>query len=77
MGVSAKGEWNFTMGKIFKSILEKEWKGEFLGKTVQFVTHVTDEIKGRFYSIAKEEKADVLLIEIGGTVGDLENSLYL
>ena len=77
MGVTAKGEWNFTMGKIFKSILEKERKGDFLGKTVQFIPHVTDEIKNRFYSIAKEEKADVLLIEIGGTVGDLENSLYL
>ena len=77
MNVTAKGDWNFTMGKIFKSILEKERKGEFLGKTVQFVPHVTDEIKNRFYSIAKEEKCDVLLIEIGGTVGDLENGLYL
>jgi len=77
MGVTAKGNWNFTMGKIFKSILEKERKGEFLGKTVQFVPHVTDEIKSRFYNIAKEEKCDVLLVEIGGTVGDLENGLYL
>ncbi len=77
MNVSAKGDWNLTMGKVFKSILEKERKGDFLGKTVQFIPHVTDEIKNRFYSIAKEEKADIVLIEIGGTVGDLENSLYL
>ncbi|MFA6269449.1 MAG: CTP synthase (glutamine hydrolyzing) [archaeon] len=77
MNVTAKGNWNFTMGKIFKSILEKERHGEYLGKTVQFIPHVTDEIKSRFYGIAKEERCDVLLIEIGGTVGDLENALYL
>ena len=77
MGVTAKGDWNFTMGKVFKSILEKERKGDFLGKTVQFIPHVTDEIKGRIYKIAKEEKSDVMFIEIGGTVGDMENALYL
>ncbi|MDD3160252.1 MAG: CTP synthase (glutamine hydrolyzing), partial [Candidatus ainarchaeum sp.] len=69
--------WNFTMGKIFQSILEKERRGDFLGKTVQFIPHVTDEIKNRIYKIAKDEKSDIVLIEIGGTVGDLENGLYL
>ncbi len=77
MGFSAKKSSNLTMGKIFQSILDKERKGEFLGKTVQYIPHVTDEIKQRFYKIAKDEAADVLLIEIGGTVGDLENGLYL
>ncbi|MEK6959517.1 MAG: CTP synthase (glutamine hydrolyzing) [Nanoarchaeota archaeon] len=77
MGVTAKGNWNFTMGKVFKTILEKERRGDFLGKTVQFVPHVTDEIKERIYTIGKEEKADIVLIEVGGTVGDLENGLYL
>jgi len=64
MNVTAKGDWNFTMGKVFKSILEKERHGEYLGKTVQFIPHVTNEIKDRFHNIAKEEKCDVLLIEI-------------
>jgi CTP synthase len=77
VGVKAKGTWNLTMGKVFKSILEKERKGNFLGKTVQFVPHVTDEIKERINEIVKEEKADIVFIEIGGTIGDLENSLYL
>ncbi|MBT4870179.1 MAG: CTP synthase (glutamine hydrolyzing) [Candidatus Diapherotrites archaeon] len=77
VGVTSKGDWNLTMGKIFQSILEKERHGNFLGKTVQFVPHVTDEIKGRIYAIAKEERADIIFIEIGGTIGDLENGLYL
>ncbi|MDD3160200.1 MAG: CTP synthetase, partial [Candidatus ainarchaeum sp.] len=49
LGIKAKGAWNFTMGKIFQSILEKERRGDFLGKTVQFIPHVTDEIKNRIY----------------------------
>jgi CTP synthase len=77
MHFSAKKASNLTMGRIFQAILDKERKGDFLGKTVQYIPHVTDEIKSRFYNIAKEEKADILLIEIGGTVGDLENGLYL
>ncbi|MEI7718367.1 MAG: CTP synthase (glutamine hydrolyzing) [archaeon] len=74
---SSKGNWNLTMGKIFKSILDKERHGEYLGKTVQFVPHVTDEIKSRIKKVGEQENADVLFIEIGGTVGDLENALYL
>ncbi len=77
VGVNAKGEWNLTMGKVFQSILDKERHGDFLGKTVQFVPHVTDEIKERIYKIAKTERADIVFIEIGGTIGDLENGLYL
>jgi len=77
VNVSAKGKWNFTMGKVFKSVMDKERHGDYLGKTVQFVPHVTNEIKQGFREIAKEENCDVLLIEIGGTVGDLENGLYL
>jgi len=77
LGVTAKGNWNITMGKVFKSILQKERKGEYLGKTVQFIPHVTDEIKQMISCVAKESEADVLLVEIGGTVGDMENALYL
>ena len=65
------------MGKVFKQILEKERNGDFLGKTVQFLPHVTQEIKNWFFEIVKTEKPDVLMIEVGGTVGDLENQFYL
>jgi len=77
LDIDTKFEWNLTMGKIFKSILEKERRGNFLGSTVQFIPHVTDEIKNWLYRIAREENADILLIEIGGTVGDLENMFYI
>ncbi len=77
MGLSAKGSWNLTMGKIFRSILEKERRGDYLGKTVQFIPHVTNEIKERINKIGLNEGADVLFVEIGGTVGDLENAFYL
>ncbi|HSQ41311.1 MAG TPA: CTP synthase (glutamine hydrolyzing), partial [Fibrobacteraceae bacterium] len=66
-----------TMGKVFKRILEKERKGDYLGKTVQFLPHVTNLIKEHFFTVAEEEKADIMLIEIGGTVGDLENQFYI
>lgn len=74
---TAKFKWNLTMGKIFKEILEKEREGAYLGKTVQFLPHVTDLIKDKFYEVADDEEPDILLIEVGGTVGDLENQFYL
>ncbi|MFC1852591.1 glutamine hydrolyzing CTP synthase [candidate division CSSED10-310 bacterium] len=77
INIRCKAEWNLTMGKIFQSILEKERTGDYLGKTVQYIPHVTDEIKSWIYNIAKREKADLTLVEIGGTVGDLESDLYL
>lgn len=77
INVTAKFGWNLTMGKVFKQILEKERRGDYLGKTVQFIPHVTDAIKSWLARIAQEEKADVMLIEVGGTVGDLENQFYL
>ncbi|MBI2529602.1 MAG: CTP synthase (glutamine hydrolyzing) [Candidatus Diapherotrites archaeon] len=77
MGISCKFPWNLTTGKIFMRLVEKERNGNFLGKTVQMIPHATDEIKEAFYSVANEEGADMLLIEIGGTVGDIENMLFL
>ncbi len=77
LNVQARFKWNLTMGKVFKQILEKERKGDFLGKTVQFIPHVTNHIKDHFFSVANEENADIMLIEIGGTVGDLENEFYI
>ncbi|MBN1645575.1 CTP synthase (glutamine hydrolyzing) [Candidatus Woesearchaeota archaeon] len=75
--VTCKSDWNNTMGKVFHQIYEKERLGDFLGKTVQFIPHVTDQIKQNFFDVAETEKADVVLVEVGGTVGDIENELYL
>jgi len=77
LGCTCKTKWNITMGKIFHEIWEKERKGDYLGQTVQMVPHVTNLIKQRFYDIAEEENADIALIEVGGTIGDMENELYL
>lgn len=77
LNISAKINWNLTMGKVYKGILDKERKGDFLGKTVQLIPHVTDYIKEWFYDIAINENAQIIIIEVGGTVGDIENELYL
>lgn len=68
-------EHNWTAGKIYDSILKKERRGDYLGKTVQVIPHVTDEIKKAFYSAADEN--DIVLVEIGGTVGDIEGLPFL
>jgi CTP synthase len=62
---------NWTAGKIYESIIRKERKGEFLGKTVQVIPHVTDEIRNAFLAVA--EGNDIVVVEIGGTVGDIES----
>jgi CTP synthase len=74
---SMTGLSSITGGSLFQRIIEKERKGEYLGRDVQFVPHLTDEIKRRFREVAETNKADVVLIEIGGTVGDLENGYVL
>ena len=77
LGIGCKSRWNLTMGRIFHMVREKERKGDYLGKTVQYIPHVTDVIKNHIYKIAEEESADLLIVEIGGTVGDIENELFL
>ncbi len=64
-------------GNIYESILSKERQGKFLGKTVQVIPHVTNEVKDRIYKTANESKAQVLICEIGGTVGDYEGMHFL
>jgi len=66
-----------TNGQIFSKIFEQERKGEYLGRDVQFIPHVTGEIKKHLRELALRSKADVVLIEVGGTVGDIENSHYI
>jgi CTP synthase len=64
---------NVTTGRIYQTVINKERAGEFLGKTVQVVPHITDEIKRRMLLLGKEGKYDVVITEIGGTVGDIES----
>ena len=66
-----------TTGKIYSSVLEKERKGEYLGKTVQVIPHITNEIQHKITEIAENSKVDFLIVEIGGTVGDIESLPYL
>lgn len=77
LDVTGSFDWNLTSGKVFQSVIDREREGDYLGETVQMIPHVTDEIKERFRDIAEEEDADVMAIEIGGTVGDIENMLFL
>ncbi len=67
---------NITTGQIYSSVIERERRGDFLGKCVQIIPHITDEIKDRLRNIARED-ADVVIVEIGGTVGDIESLPYL
>jgi CTP synthase len=66
-----------TSGKIFKTIVDRERAGKYLGRDVQFIPHVTGEIKGFLRKLSMKTKADVVLVEVGGTIGDIENSYFL
>ena len=68
---------NVTTGKIYKSVIEKERKGEYLGKTVQVIPHITDEIKRRIQLLAQRKEYDIIITEIGGTVGDIESLPFI
>lgn len=68
---------NVTTGRIYQSVIEKERKGEFLGKTVQVIPHITDEIKNRIQILGNTGEFDIVITEIGGTVGDIESLPYV
>lgn len=68
---------NITNGKIYSSVIEKERRGDFLGATVQIVPHISNEIKNKIYEAGASSKADIVITEIGGTVGDIESSVML
>jgi len=68
---------NVTTGSIYSAVISKERRGDYLGKTVQVIPHITDEIKERIRSYAEAENADLLIVEIGGTVGDIESLPFL
>ncbi len=68
---------NMTTGAVYGRVIQKERHGDYLGKTVQVIPHVTNEIKSRIRKVAKDSGADFVLIEVGGTVGDLENMVFI
>jgi CTP synthase len=68
---------NITTGRIYNNVITKERKGEFLGKTVQVIPHITDEIKSNFYKLGQEGNFDVIITEIGGCVGDIESLPFI
>ncbi|MDZ4669563.1 MAG: CTP synthase [Phototrophicales bacterium] len=68
---------NVTAGQIYSSVIENERKGAFLGRTIQVIPHITDEIKDRIMLVSAESNADVVIVEVGGTVGDIEGQPFL
>ena len=68
---------NVTTGKIYWSVITKERRGDYEGRTVQVIPHITNEIKDRVYRVAKTESTDIVITEIGGTVGDIESTPFL
>ncbi|MEL6593824.1 MAG: CTP synthase, partial [Bacteroidota bacterium] len=68
---------NVTTGRVYQTVIEKERRGDYLGKTVQVIPHITDEIKRRFKAINEGGKYDIIISEIGGTVGDIESLPYV
>ena len=77
MDIELRREHNITTGVIYLAVIERERRGEYLGQTVQIIPHVTNEIKERVRSVAARSKADICLVEIGGTVGDIESMPFL
>jgi CTP synthase len=68
---------NITTSQVYSAVIDRERAGKYLGKTVQPIPHITDEIKSRIHAVAKTTKADFVIVEIGGVVGDYENVLFL
>ena len=75
--VNLTAESNVTSGQIYSAVIAKERRGDFLGGTIQVVPHVTNEIKERFKRLAQKSQAEVVIIEVGGTVGDIEGQPFL
>jgi CTP synthase len=77
LGIHTSQANNVTTGRIYQTVINRERAGDFLGKTVQVVPHITDEIKRRMLLLGKDKKYDVVLTEIGGTVGDIESLPFI
>jgi CTP synthase len=68
---------NVTTGQVYNAVIAKERRGEYLGGTIQVIPHITNEIKDRIHAVARRSDADVVIVEVGGTVGDIEGEPYL
>lgn len=77
LGIHTSQENNVTTGRIYQTVINKERAGDFLGKTVQVVPHITDEIKRRMLLLGKSNKYDIIITEIGGTIGDIESLPFI
>jgi len=77
MDETLEGDNNITSGKLLLSVISKERRGEYLGKTVQFIPHVTGEAKRWILEVVEKRGADVVIVEVGGTVGDIENAYFI
>jgi CTP synthase len=75
--IECTADSNTTSGQIYSTLITRERRGDFLGGTIQIVPHLTNEIKSRFQKLADKSKAEVILIEVGGTVGDIEGQPFL
>ena len=76
LDINLTKEASVTSGKIYSAVIEKERRGDYLGACVQVIPHVTNEIKKRLMDAAKASKADIVIAEIGGTVGDIESQPF-
>ncbi|MDQ1279810.1 MAG: synthase [Thermoproteota archaeon] len=72
LNINVSREANITTGLVYREVIEKERRGDYLGKCVQIIPHITDEIKRRLRNVAEKTKVDVILVECGGTIGDIE-----
>ena len=77
LNIDLSKENNMTTGQVYGTVIDKERAGDYLGKTVQVIPHVTNVIKERIMSVARKTKADFVFIEVGGTVGDIENMVFI
>jgi len=77
LGGSAIKDQSLTMGRVFNEIQTKERAGDYLGKTVQMVPHVTELIQDKIIGVAKKTEADIMIVEVGGTIGDMETELFI
>ncbi len=77
LDINLTSNHNITTGKVYRSVIEKERTGEYLGKTVQIIPHITNEIKDCIRTVAEDSGADITIVELGGTVGDIESMPFL
>ena len=77
VGVNLSRYNNVTAGQIYSSVIGKERKGEYLGRTIQVIPHITDEIQDRIRKVHQEDRVDIVIVEVGGTVGDIESLPFL